>query len=54
MNQPNILFVVADQLSAMVLNMYGHSGIKTPDLDSLAARGVVFDNMVSTGGVGIT
>ena len=42
--RPNILFIMADQLAAQVLPAYGHLLVKTPNLDRLAQRGVVFDN----------
>ncbi|KAK7935237.1 choline-sulfatase [Apiospora marii] len=43
--QPNILFIMADQLAAPQLKMYNpDSQIKTPNLDSLAARSVQFDS----------
>src|SRR5690348_6374091 len=38
----NILFVMADQLRADYLGCYGHPKLKTPHIDSLAARGVRF------------
>jgi choline-sulfatase len=41
--RPNILLVMADQLTASVLPAYGGPAI-TPTIDSLAARGVVFDS----------
>jgi choline-sulfatase len=41
---PNILFIVADQLSAPFLPAYGHRLVKTPHIDALASRGVVFEN----------
>ena len=41
---PNILYIMADQLAASVLPMYGHKLVKTPNLDRLAARGTVFEN----------
>ncbi|MGB1236497.1 MAG: choline-sulfatase, partial [Planktomarina sp.] len=44
MSQPNILFVMADQLSALALPMYGHPVVKTPALSALADRGLVFEN----------
>ena len=40
---------MTDQLTATVLNLYGGKGVPTPNLDALAARGVTFDNMISTG-----
>lgn len=43
--QPNILFIMADQLAAPLLKMYNpDSRIKTPNLDALAARSVQFDS----------
>ena len=42
--QPNILYIMADQLAAPLLNCYNpNSQIKTPHLDALAAGAVVFD-----------
>ncbi|OBT77685.1 choline-sulfatase [Pseudogymnoascus sp. 05NY08] len=44
-SQPNILYIMADQLAAPLLKMYNPSSqIKTPHLDSLAASAVVFDS----------
>jgi choline-sulfatase len=40
--QPNILILMADQLSAASLPAYGNRIAKTPHLDALAARSVVF------------
>jgi choline-sulfatase len=43
--QPNILFIIADQLSAPVMKFYDpESAIKTPNIDKLAQNGVVFEN----------
>ena len=44
MDQPNIVMVMADQLPAAALGAYGHPVVKSPHIDSLAARGVVFEN----------
>ena len=41
---PNILFVMADQLAPQTLPAYGHTVVKTPYLDRLASRSVVFDS----------
>lgn len=42
--QPNILFIMADQMAASALSVYGHPIVKTPHLDKLANEGVVFDS----------
>lgn len=45
LSQPNILYIMADQLAAPLLKMYNKdSQIKTPNLDKLAERSVVFDS----------
>ncbi|WP_284892040.1 choline-sulfatase [Cobetia amphilecti] len=41
--QPNILFLMADQMTASCLPFYGHPLVKTPHLSRLANQGVVFD-----------
>lgn len=44
-SQPNILYIMADQLAAPLLKMYNkNSQIKTPNLDKLAEKAVVFDS----------
>lgn len=43
-NQPNILIIMADQLSPAFLRVYGHKLVRTPHIDALAADGVVFEN----------
>lgn len=40
--QPNILFIMADQLRVDYLGCYGHATMQTPNIDALAARGVMF------------
>jgi len=40
--QPNILFILADDLGHADLGIYGQSDIKTPHLDRLAAQGLRF------------
>ena len=44
MQKPNILFVMADQMSAKALALYGTGQAKTPALAQLAARGTLFEN----------
>jgi choline-sulfatase len=40
----NILILMADQMTPFALSAYGHHVTKTPNMDALAARGVVFDS----------
>src|SRR5262245_17901971 len=42
-DRPNILFFITDQLRADHLGCYGNRTIRTPAIDSLAARGTAFD-----------
>ncbi|WP_036230410.1 choline-sulfatase [Marinobacterium jannaschii] len=42
--QPNILFIMADQMAAPVLSIYGGKTARTPNLDAMAERGVVFES----------
>jgi len=46
-NQPNIIFILADDLGYGDLACYGHRHIKTPHLDKLADEGVKFTNFYS-------
>ncbi len=43
-NQPNILVVMADQLSARALGCYGNDEVYSPNIDTLASQGVLFQN----------
>lgn len=43
MAKPNILIIMADQLTASLTSTYGHPVVKTPNLDRLARGGVRFD-----------
>lgn len=47
MKQPNIILIMTDQLRADCLGYAGHPDVKTPYLDTLAAKGVVFDHAYS-------
>ena len=46
MKKPNILWIMADELRASALGCYGESWapVATPNIDALAARGVMFTN----------
>ncbi|MEM8711456.1 MAG: sulfatase-like hydrolase/transferase [Planctomycetota bacterium] len=39
----NVLFIIADDLRADALGSYGNAICKTPNIDALARRSVVFD-----------
>ena len=41
---PNILLLMADQLAAPALPVYGHRVVRTPHLERLAERAAVFDS----------
>ncbi|MET7257701.1 sulfatase family protein [Dyadobacter jiangsuensis] len=45
---PNIVIVLADQWNAQSLGYAGNADVKTPNLDKLAQRSVVFTTAVST------
>ena len=45
---PNILFVLADQLGARWLPIYGHPAVATPKLDQFAGESTVFERAIST------
>lgn len=44
---PNIIFILADDLGIGDLGCYGQKVIKTPNLDKLAAEGMIFSNHYS-------
>ncbi|HVU43340.1 MAG TPA: sulfatase-like hydrolase/transferase [Xanthobacteraceae bacterium] len=44
MSQPNFLLFITDQHRVDYLSCYGHQLLKTPHIDSIAARGTRFDN----------
>lgn len=47
MGQPNILLIMADQFRGDCLGIAGHPDVKTPYLDTLAAKGTLFENAYS-------
>lgn len=40
---PNVVFLLTDDQATITMGCYGNQTVKTPNLDSLATRGVVFD-----------
>ncbi|WP_164821472.1 sulfatase family protein [Paenibacillus koleovorans] len=48
MKQPNLLFVMCDQLRADAIAALGNSTVHSPNLDRLAQRGVAFTNAYSS------
>ena len=47
-DRPNFIFFITDDISAEDLGPYGSSAVKTPNLDRLAAEGLVFDQAYLT------
>lgn len=41
---PNILVIMFDQMAPQALSCYGHPLVKSPHIDALAEKGVVFNN----------
>jgi uncharacterized sulfatase len=50
-SRPNILIYCTDQQRADLMGCMGHAGIRTPNLDALAARGVLLRNLFIQGPV---
>ena len=48
-DRPDILFIAVDDLNTWVGAMGGHPQTKTPNIDALAARGMLFSNAHSPG-----
>ncbi|MFO8027471.1 MAG: sulfatase-like hydrolase/transferase, partial [Opitutales bacterium] len=46
--RPNIVFFIADDWSQEDVGTYGNPTIQTPNIDSLAAQGMRFDNAYLT------
>ncbi|MBB4301951.1 choline-sulfatase [Rhodobium orientis] len=42
--RPNILMIMADQLTPSALGAYGHPIVRSPNIDRLAAEGVTFES----------
>ncbi len=43
-SRPNIIFLMADDQCSYSLGCYGNPDVKTPNIDQLAADGIIFDN----------
>ena len=43
-DRPNIVFILADDLTWTDAGCYGHPDVKTPNIDRLAASGMLFTN----------
>jgi len=41
--KPNVLLIIADQMTPLLTGLYGHPVVRTPHLNSLAQKGVRFD-----------
>ena len=48
MAQPDILLIMADQLTAFALPSYGHPVVKAPHIAALAEQGVLFETRTAT------
>ncbi len=46
--KPNFIFFITDDISPNDLGCYGNEWVKTPNLDRMARRGLVFDNAYLT------
>jgi len=46
--RPNIVFIIADDLSSDDLSCYGNKGVKTPNLQKIAENGIIFNNAFLT------
>ena len=46
--RPNIVLIMTDQQTYNTLGCYGNSTIKTPNIDRLAAEGVLFERAYTT------
>lgn len=47
-DRPNVVILLADQLRAASLGLYGDAQIETPNIDRLAADGVTLDHCIAT------
>lgn len=45
--EPNVIFILADDMGIGDLGCYGQQKIKTPNIDAMAANGLLFENQYS-------
>ena len=50
-DQPNILFIMADDHASHAMSCYGSRINRTPNLDRIADEGMRFDNCFCTNGI---
>lgn len=48
--KPNVLFIFVDDFASSAIGAYGNKIVKTPNIDQIAANGVVFNNAYNIGG----
>ena len=48
MKNPNVLFILTDQLALQAIGAYGNSFVNTPNIDALAERGLRFEKSYCT------
>ena len=46
-DRPNILLIMCDQMTPFLTGAYGHEVVRTPNIDRLAAEGILFRNAYS-------
>ena len=45
--KPNVIFIISDEMKASSLRMYSKHGVKTPNLENLASRGILYKNAIT-------
>ena len=47
MKQPNVLFIMCDQMKATASHLYGNTFCETPSLERLAKQGVLYEYAIT-------
>ena len=47
-DRPNVVFILTDNHGAWTLGCYGNKDIRTPNIDRLAANGMLFERAMSS------